>query len=210
MNATFVDGGHEPAMSQIRSLLANKNYAQAYDVALNDLNGTYGGLELNANDQDVVHWLDIAQQVNSGSQCCRKFSFAPITKPQLHMRKVKQSMFLDRSNRPLRTPSPRSFFKGISADNALPDFSTIQRFDAGAGPCVSWHQRCRLVGAVQLFGEPFLLSVFLGSYCQRFSKAPLAFLTLTYQSSNNVSISLIRTFASPSSMGMIRSTSFSI
>ncbi|WIG49828.1 MAG: hypothetical protein OJF48_000745 [Afipia sp.] len=60
------------AITQINTILANtanaQRYADAYAIVNADLRQTYGGLTLSSNDQDVAHWVGIAEQVNSGVQ----------------------------------------------------------------------------------------------------------------------------------------------
>jgi hypothetical protein len=58
-----------PALAQIQAIVAStdpQRFAQAYAIALQDLSQTT--TVLSASDQDVMQWLSIAKQVNSGDK----------------------------------------------------------------------------------------------------------------------------------------------
>jgi DNA-binding transcriptional LysR family regulator len=54
------------ALQNIQQLVAAKNYSAAYAATLADLQSNYPAAT--GSDADVLTWLNIAQQVNSGAQ----------------------------------------------------------------------------------------------------------------------------------------------
>ena len=121
------------ALAQIMTLTqgANPNYPAAYAIALQDL--TASNPNATGADADVLHWLAIALQVNSGAT----------TAPAIAIRADNAAASALQLGKPLALFGPeeqaasnavaKSFFSAIMPDGTVPTFSHIIQLDAQAG-----------------------------------------------------------------------------
>ena len=121
------------ALSQVNTIVAQKNYAQAYQVVISDLEQTYGGISLNPVDQDVVQWLNVAIQVNSGTPSVIAVAIRANNQAAVQYEEGKTIALFGPENQASSNAVASSFFSRIGADGTLPDFKTIQALDAGSG-----------------------------------------------------------------------------
>ena len=124
------------ALAQVNAILASNDpqrFAQAYGVVNADLQSTYGGLQLNANDHDVVQWLGIAEQINSGSQSAIALGIRMNNVVASRLEAGKTIGLFGPEQQAASNRIAQGFFNDIMPDGTLPDFATIRQNDVSGG-----------------------------------------------------------------------------
>jgi hypothetical protein len=131
------------ALAQVNAILATSDpqrFAEAYGVVNADLQSTYGGLELNANDHDVVQWLGIAEQVNSGSESLIAVAIRMNNKVASLIETGRAIDLFGPEQQNASNRIAKGFFDDIQSDGTLPDFATIgAKSKSPTGSCPQMH-----------------------------------------------------------------------